>query len=158
MRNTFTVLFYLKKESKEIEKLIFTRISINSRRTQFSTRLKIEEKSWDQKNQQAKGRTAKSNEINNALTTWKSKICNIITRSLVKKDSLAWFFNLINTLHENASLIITTNKAPTEWAKTLDDEVFASAILNRLLYRCEVIKLSGQSYSMRNRKSIFNKK
>lgn len=42
--------------------------------------------------------------------------------------------------------------------KTLDDEVFASAILNRLLYRCEVIKLSGQSYSMRNRKSIFNKK
>ncbi|MBB4028033.1 DNA replication protein DnaC [Butyricimonas faecihominis] len=76
----------------------------------------------------------------------------------MKKDSLAWFFNLINTLHENASLIITTNKAPTEWAKTLDDEVLASAILNRLLYRCEVIKLSGQSYSMRNRKSIFNKK
>ena len=74
MRNTFTVLFYLKKESKEIEKLIFTRISINSRRTQFSTRLKIEEKSWDQKNQQAKGRTAKSNEINNVLTTLKSKI------------------------------------------------------------------------------------
>lgn len=74
MRNTFTVLFYLKKESKEIEKLIFTRISINSRRTQFSTRLKIEEKSWDQKNQQAKGRTAKSNEINNTLTTLKSKI------------------------------------------------------------------------------------
>ncbi len=74
MRNTFTVLFYLKKESKEIEKLIFTRISINSRRTQFCTRLKIEEKSWDQKNQQAKGRTAKSNEINNALTTLKSKI------------------------------------------------------------------------------------
>ncbi len=39
----------------------------------------------------------------------------------VKKEDAAGFFNLINTLHEKASLIITTNKAPTEWAKTLDD-------------------------------------
>ena len=73
----------------------------------------------------------------------------------VKKEDAAGFFNLINTLHEKASLIITTNKAPTEWAKTLDDEVLASAILDRLLYHCEVIKLSGQSYRMGNRKSIF---
>ena len=73
----------------------------------------------------------------------------------VKKEDAAGFFNLINTLHEKASLIITTNKAPTEWAKTLDDEVLASAILDRLLYHCEVIKLAGQSYRMGNRKSIF---
>lgn len=73
----------------------------------------------------------------------------------VKKEDAAGFFNLINTLHEKASLIITTNKAPTEWAKTLDDEVLATAILDRLLYRCQVIKLSGQSYRMGNRKSIF---
>ena len=74
----------------------------------------------------------------------------------VKKEEATGFFNLINTLHEKASLIITTNKAPTEWARTLDDEVLASAILDRLLYHCEVIKLSGQSYRMGNRKSIFN--
>lgn len=73
----------------------------------------------------------------------------------VKKEDAAGFFNLINTLHQKASLIITTNKAPTEWAKTLDDEILASAILDRLLYHCEVIKLSGQSYRMGNRKSIF---
>ena len=73
----------------------------------------------------------------------------------VRKEDAAGFFNLINTLHEKASLIITTNKAPTEWAKTLDDEVLASAILDRLLYHCQVIKLSGQSYRMGNRKSIF---
>ena len=73
----------------------------------------------------------------------------------VKKDEATGFFNLINTLHEKTSLIITTNKAPTEWAKTLDDEVLATAILDRLLYRCEVIKLSGKSYRMGNRKTIF---
>ena len=76
----------------------------------------------------------------------------------VRKEDAAGFFNLINTLHEKASLIITTNKAPTEWAKTLDDEVLASAILDRLLYHCEVVKLSGQSYRMGNRKSIFSDK
>lgn len=73
----------------------------------------------------------------------------------VKKEDATGFFNLINTLHEKASIIITTNKAPTEWAKTLDDEVLASAILDRLLYHCEVIKLSGMSYRMGNRKTIF---
>lgn len=76
----------------------------------------------------------------------------------VKKEDATGFFNLINALHEKTSIIITTNKAPTEWAATLDDEVLASALLDRLLYRCEVIKLSGQSYRMGNRKSIFDEK
>jgi hypothetical protein len=61
----------------------------------------------------------------------------------VKKEDSSAFFNLINTLYEKVSLIITTNKSPTEWAETLDDEVLASALLDRLLYKCEVVKLSG---------------
>lgn len=32
----------------------------------------------------------------------------------VKKEEAASFFNLINSLHEKTSIIITTNKAPTE--------------------------------------------
>lgn len=74
----------------------------------------------------------------------------------IKKQDATGFFNLINALHEKTSVIITTNKAPTEWAATLDDEVIATALLDRLLYRCEVIKLSGDSYRMKNRKTIFN--
>ena len=74
----------------------------------------------------------------------------------VKKEDSSAFSNLINTLHEKVSLIITTNKSPSEWAQTLDDEVLATALLDRLLYRCEVVKLSGSSYRMENRKTIFN--
>ena len=58
----------------------------------------------------------------------------------VKKEEATAFFNLINTLHEKTSIIITTNKAPTEWTQMLDDEVLTSALLDRLLYRCEVVK------------------
>lgn len=64
-------------------------------------------------------------------------------------------FNLIDHLHQNASLIITTNKSPDEWAKVLDDEVLATAILDRLLFHCEIIKLSGKSFRLDNRKTIF---
>lgn len=73
----------------------------------------------------------------------------------MKKEEATAFFNLINTLHEKTSIIITTNKAPTEWAKSLEDDVLAAAILDRLMYRCQIIKLTGESYRMSNRKTIF---
>ena len=39
----------------------------------------------------------------------------------------------------------------------LNDEVLATALLDRLLYRCELIQLSGESYRMKNRRTIFAK-
>lgn len=74
----------------------------------------------------------------------------------MKKNEAVAFFNMVNHLHEKCSIIVTTNKSPKQWAETLDDEVLATALLDRLLYRCEVIKLDGNSYRMENRKSIFN--
>lgn len=74
----------------------------------------------------------------------------------VEKNVAVNFFNFINQLYENTSFIITTNKMPTEWAKLLDDEVLATALLDRLLYHCEVINLSGKSYRLNNRKTIFD--
>ncbi len=64
-------------------------------------------------------------------------------------------FNLVNHLHEKASIIVTTNKSPEEWVKMLDDEVIATALLDRILYRCEVVRLSGKSYRLQNRETIF---
>ena len=76
----------------------------------------------------------------------------------IKKQEAVSLFNLINHLHEQCSIIITTNKSPKQWAETLDDEVLASALLDRLLYRCEVVKFEGESYRMKNRKEILTKK
>jgi DNA replication protein DnaC len=45
---------------------------------------------------------------------------------------------------------------PAEWAKMLDDEVLATVILDRLIFRCEVISLTGKSYRIENRKKIFD--
>ena len=73
----------------------------------------------------------------------------------INKEEATAFFNLINTLHEKTSIIITTNKAPTQWAEILNDEIVTTAILDRILYKCEVIKHTGASYRIENRKTIF---
>lgn len=75
----------------------------------------------------------------------------------MKKEEAVAFFNLINNLHEKTSIIITTNKAPTEWVEILQDEVLAQALLDRLLYRCDVVKLVGSSYRMENRSGFLHK-
>lgn len=73
----------------------------------------------------------------------------------VEKPEAVGLFNFINQLYEKTSFIITTNKKPAEWAEMLGDEVLATALLDRLLFRCEVINLTGKSYRMQNRKTIF---
>lgn len=73
----------------------------------------------------------------------------------IKMNESVALFNLINHLHEQCSMIITTNKSPKQWAESMDDEILATAMLDRILYRCEVVKLDGQSYRMENRQSIF---
>lgn len=73
----------------------------------------------------------------------------------VEKNQSVTFFNFINNIYESTSFIITTNKAPAEWATLLDDEVLATALLDRILYHCELLQLSGKSYRLQNRKPIF---
>ncbi len=83
-------------------------------------------------------------------------IDDIMMIAIARQDANA-FFHFINALHERTSFIITTNKSPKEWAETIGDEVITTALLDRLLYRCEIIKLSGESYRMKHRKTIFEK-
>lgn len=83
-------------------------------------------------------------------------IDDIMMFPVTHEDAVA-FFNLVNELHDKTSLIITTNKSPKEWSEVLNDTVLTTAILDRILYRCEIIKLTGKSYRMQNRKTIFDK-
>jgi DNA replication protein DnaC len=83
-------------------------------------------------------------------------IDDIMLFAMDKQQAVA-LFNFINHLHEKASFIVTTNKSPEQWVNLLDDEVVATALLDRILYHCEVIGLSGKSYRLENRKTIFEK-
>lgn len=84
-------------------------------------------------------------------------IDDIMMFPVTQPDAVA-FFNLINELHDKISIIITTNKSPKEWSEVLKDDVLTTALLDRILFHCEIIKLNGKSYRMENRKTIFNNK
>jgi DNA replication protein DnaC len=81
-------------------------------------------------------------------------IDDVMTLPLNKEDGNR-FFVFINQIYETTSFIITTNKSPSEWAKSLDDEVLATALLDRLLHKCQLVQLQGTSYRMQNRQTIF---
>ncbi len=83
-------------------------------------------------------------------------IDDIMMFPITQQDAVA-FFNLVNELHDKTSLVITTNKSPKEWSNVLKDEVLTTALLDRILHRCEIVKLKGESYRMKNRKTIFEK-
>jgi len=74
----------------------------------------------------------------------------------VSKVEANLLFTFVSTLHEKASIIITSNKGFSEWAGFLGDEVITTAILDRLVYRCEIFNMIGDGYRLKNRKSILS--
>ncbi len=65
------------------------------------------------------------------------------------------FFHLVNDLYERSSIILTSNKGPEQWGDLMGSQGITTAILDRLLHRVEVIALNGDSYRIKNRKTIF---
>ncbi|MBO8138845.1 MAG: ATP-binding protein [Desulfotomaculum sp.] len=95
----------------------------------------------------------------------RTKLKRIIASDLVIIDDLMFlamnrhegnlFFQLINKLYGQSSVIITSNKGPEDWSELLGDPAVATATLDRLIHRSEVINLTGDSYRIIHRKTIF---
>ena len=68
------------------------------------------------------------------------------------------FFQLISSLYENTSVLITSNKGFDGWAELLGDSVLAAALLDRLTHKCQVLSFADESYRLAHRKEIFTDK
>jgi len=68
----------------------------------------------------------------------------------IQKDSASLFFQLISKRYEKSSIIITSNKPFEEWGDIFNDDVVASAILDRLLHHSYPFLIQGKSYRMKN--------
>ncbi|PLX05991.1 MAG: recombinase [Marinilabiliales bacterium] len=75
-RNTFNVLFYLKKHriNNFGEAPIYLRISVNSKRVEMSMHLNIEERYWNSKAGKAMGTSKKNKDINSYLDSTRSTL------------------------------------------------------------------------------------
>ncbi len=67
----------------------------------------------------------------------------------VTQSGAILFFQLINRRYGRASTVLTSNKGFEEWGRILGDEVMAAALLDRLLHRCHLVNIRGNSYRMR---------
>ena len=67
----------------------------------------------------------------------------------VTQSGAVLFFQLINRRYGNGSTVLTSNKGFEEWGRILGDEVMAAALLDRLLHRCHIVNIRGNSYRMR---------
>lgn len=64
--------------------------------------------------------------------------------------------NKVKRLQNSDLVILTSNKGPEEWGELLGDPAITTAILDRILHKSEVIQLSGDSYRLKYRQTIFH--
>jgi DNA replication protein DnaC len=62
------------------------------------------------------------------------------------------FYEIIRERYEHRPILLTSNRAPEEWAEVFGNPLLASAALDRLTHHVHMITLSGESYRQRQRK------
>ncbi len=67
------------------------------------------------------------------------------------KEGSDLFFQLISRRYEQGSIVLTTNRPFKEWGQIFNDNIVASAILDRLIHHCQLAKIGGKSYRVKNR-------
>ena len=71
----------------------------------------------------------------------------------VDKQGTDLLFQIISNRYETGSVIITTNKPFKQWNEIFNGDVsLASAVIDRLVHHCEVIKIEGKSYRVKQQK------
>jgi DNA replication protein DnaC len=57
-------------------------------------------------------------------------------------------YDVINERYERGSIILTSNRAPDEWAAVFTNPLLANAALDRLADRAHVLLITGRSYRL----------
>jgi DNA replication protein DnaC len=63
-------------------------------------------------------------------------------------------FDLVRERYERGSTILTSNTSFAQWGKLMNDEILATALLDRLLHHAEVLTINGKSYRMKDRLAV----
>jgi DNA replication protein DnaC len=70
----------------------------------------------------------------------------------LSRDEASLFFRLVVRRYERASLIVTSNKSFLDWGEVFNDQVLATAILDRLLHHATTLNIKGESYRLKEKR------
>lgn len=77
--------------------------------------------------------------------------------NITREEGNMFYQNLCKIIKKQ-SIIITTNLEFSHWGEFLGDEVLATAIVDRITHKCQIISTEGRSYRLAHHQNIFNKK
>lgn len=93
----------------------------------------------------------------------KKKIASIAKFDLLIIDELGYLpmnhqarfnlFQLVNTLYEYRSIILTTNKEFTAWGDYFHDDNVAVPIVDRIIHHSHIFMMGGESYRLKAKQS-----
>lgn len=97
--------------------------------------------------------------------SWEHRLAGYLRPDLLILDDLGLkplqpsgpedLYDVINERYEHGSNLITSNRAPNEWLDLFLDPLLASAGLDRLLDRAEVIVIRGPNFHSQGRSRIL---
>ena len=70
----------------------------------------------------------------------------------MNREEASLFFRLLCRRYERASIIVTSNKSFVDWGEIFNDQVLATAILDRLLHHSTTVNIKGESYRLREKR------
>lgn len=73
-------------------------------------------------------------------------------RPLPSPEAAEDLYELIRERYERRPLLLTSNRALTEWPEVFGNPLLANAALDRLTHHCHVVVIRGQSYRQRGRR------
>ena len=70
----------------------------------------------------------------------------------LSREEASLFFRLLVRRYERGSLIVTSNKSFADWGEVFNDQVLATAILDRLLHHATTLNIKGESFRLREKR------
>lgn len=99
------------------------------------------------------------------FSRWKARLINVDLLVLddfglvpLSPQAVEDLYELIRERYENKSIIMTSNRAPEEWAEVFSNPLLASAALDRLTHHAHILTLTGSSYRQKQRKRTAQNK
>ena len=88
--------------------------------------------------------------------TWEKRLATYLRPDLLVLDDFGLkpllppmpsdLYDVVNERYEVGSIVVTSNRAPSEWPDLFGDPLLASAGLDRLAHQAEVLVITGKSY------------
>lgn len=67
-------------------------------------------------------------------------------------------FEVVSRRYENKSIVLTTNKPFSEWGEVFPNATSVVTLVDRLVHRCEVVSIEGDSYRLKESKEEARKR